>query len=76
MLRRAEQVARTRARILFDSALMEAVAALLEGEPLAGVPDRTTSRIRHARALDPEVRKPWKGRLSPKLESWIEELDR
>jgi hypothetical protein len=72
----AEAPAKTRARILFDSALLEAVAVLLEGEPLAGVPDRTTAKIRHARTLDPEVRKFWKGRLSPKLESWIEALDR
>ena len=71
-----EAPALSRARVLFDSALLEAVAALLDGEPLAGLPDRTISKIRRARALDPDVRKPWKGRLSPKLEKWIEELDR
>jgi hypothetical protein len=68
--------ARSRARVLFDSALLEAVAALLDGEPLSGLSERTTSKIRHARALDSDVRKPWKGRLSPKLESWVEDLER
>jgi hypothetical protein len=71
-----EAPARFRARVLFDSALLEGVAALLEGEPLSGLPERTTSKFRHARSLDPEVRKPWKGRLSPKLETWIEESER
>jgi hypothetical protein len=72
----AEAPAGARARVLFDSALLEAVAALLDGEPLSGLPERTASKVRHARALDPDVRKPWKGRLSPKLESWVEESDR
>jgi hypothetical protein len=72
----ADAPARLRARVLFESALLEATAALLEGEPLTGLPERTASRVRHARALDADVRKPWKGRLSPKLESWLEESDR
>ena len=68
--------AKSRARVLFDSALLEAVAALLDGDALSSLPERTTSRIRHARALDSDVRKPWAGRLSPKLERWLEDLER
>lgn len=66
----------SRARALFDAALLEAVAVLLDGEPLTALPERTAARLRNARALDADVRKSLKGRLSPKLEAWLEETGR
>jgi hypothetical protein len=66
----------TRARVLFDSAVLEAVAALLEGDALSGLPERTTSNLRLAKSLDPGVRAAWQGRLSPKLDAWIDSAGR
>jgi len=66
----------TRARVLFDAAVVEAVVALLEGDPLSALPERTTSNLRLAKNLDPGVRAAWQGRLSPKLDAWIDAAGR
>jgi tetratricopeptide (TPR) repeat protein len=66
----------TRARVLFDSAVIEAIAALLDGDALSGLPEQTSSKLRAASRLDPAVRAPWKGRLSPKLDAWIDSATR
>lgn len=67
-----EAAAGLRARGLFARALLEVVAALLEGEP----PPQVSAGVKAARALDPDVDLPWKSRLSPKLQRWLDQIDR
>jgi hypothetical protein len=65
-----------RARALFARALLDAVATFLEGEPAPGALDRAAAGVKAARALDARVDDPWKEKLSPKLKTWLDRLDR
>lgn len=60
--------AAARARGLFARAVLEAVAAVLEG----AAPPQPCPGIKAARTLDPEVAAAWKDRLSPKLRAWLD----
>ncbi len=65
-----------RARALFARSLLEAVAILLDAEPAPGALDRAAAGVKAARALDPRVDDLWKDKLSPKLKTWLDRLDR
>jgi hypothetical protein len=65
-----------RARALYARAILEAVSILLEADAPPGALDRAAPGIRAARALDPGVDAGWKERLSPKLKTWLDRLDR
>jgi hypothetical protein len=65
-----------RARALFARALLDAVATLLEGEPAPGALDRAAAGVKAARALDARVDDSWTEKLSPKLKTWLDRLDR
>jgi hypothetical protein len=71
-----ETPAAIRARALFARSLLEAVSLFLEGEPAAGALDRPAAGIKAARSLDARIDELWKDRLSPKLKTWLDRLDR
>jgi hypothetical protein len=71
-----ETPAPLRARALFACALLEAVSVLLEGDPAPGALERPAAGIKAARSLDARIDELWKDRLSPKLKTWLERLDR
>lgn len=71
-----EAPASVRAKALYARAILEAVAILLDADAPAGALDRAMPGIRAARALDPGVDAHWKDRLSPKLKTWLDRLDR
>jgi len=71
-----EASASLRAKALYARSILEAVAALLDGDGAPEALDRAASGIRAARALDAGVDAPWKDRLSPKLKTWLDRLDR
>ena len=68
--------AATRAGALWTRALLELVALLLEGEPVATAVDRVAPRLRDARTLDPGVTTAGERRLSPKIRERIAALGR
>jgi hypothetical protein len=65
-----------RARALFARSLLEAVSLLLEGEPAPEALDRAAAGVKAARALEARIDELWKDRLSPKLKTWLDRLDR
>jgi hypothetical protein len=60
-----------RARAIYDGALLDIIAGILEGESPAALREQS-ARIRTALALDAQAGKLRETRLSPKIRSWIE----
>lgn len=71
-----EASAPIRARALYARSILEAVAALLDGDGAPEALERAAPGIRAARALDTGVDAPWEDRLSPKLKAWLDRLGR
>jgi hypothetical protein len=65
-----------RARALWIRGMVEGIAGILAGEDPDVSLERVASHLKAARALDPQVGDPWKGRLSPKLTAWLDRMDR
>jgi hypothetical protein len=60
-----------RSKALYSHAVLELVLGLLEDAPADPLRERVGALLRSARALDPDVDKLWKDRLSPKLKAWL-----
>jgi hypothetical protein len=60
-----------RARAIYDGALLDIIAGILEGESPAALREQS-ARIRTALALDAQAGKLRETQLSPKIRSWIE----
>src|SRR6185503_14165862 len=71
-----EAPAPVRAKALYARAILEAVSVLLDADAPPGALDRAVPGIRAARALDAGIDALWKDRLSPKLKTWLDRLDR
>ncbi|MBV8880428.1 MAG: hypothetical protein JO332_10720, partial [Planctomycetaceae bacterium] len=65
-----------RADALFLRGLLELVLGFLEGTPADKLREGSGALFRAARGLDPEAGKPWQGRLSPKIEAWLNAIPR
>lgn len=68
--------AATRAGALWTRALLELVALVLEGEPVATAVDRVAPRLQDARTLDPGLTAAGEQRLSPKIRERIAAMGR